>query len=1155
MSALDLVNKITTCYVAGFSGKGDCMRNLTKSLAVFYLLFAWAACTQAQTVQGVVTGTIFDTSGAVVPNADVTLTNVGTNIAQSAKSGSDGQYRFSLVPPGMYMVDVKAGGFTEKQVTNIKVDPSQTVPVNVTLAIASATTTIQVTEAAALVQTATSDLTTTVNQTAITTLPLLTRNVFNLSFMAPVVTQGMNFNAAAGGVRESGTTNMLNGADNNDNFSEGSFNVTPPLESVSEFTVLTNQMSAQYGHAAGALVSAIQKSGTNRFHGVAYEFNRNTDFNASTFFDNRAGNPNPKYIRNQFGGEVDGPIVRNKTFFMFTFDRLDLHEGTTINQVVPTPSELAAITAGAGPNAQYYLKTYQPLTSDAPCPAQAVNAPDSVGHMGCVNIGDPILTGQNTYVGRIDHNFSTSDRLSFTANIQRYNQTDKWGGGFPTGATNIPAVTNNNFHQLSLDETHLFSPSLLNELTIAHNRHYNVFQAGNGQSVDGEVIVDLANYDGITGQNGNNWGFGATEGALVQGFVQDRWQFQDNLSWTKGKHSFKFGGGFQYGILYRNWDLGSPGYYEFSNTLGPTPASVGAVGPNGTITNINNLPDSNFQNDFPYYSEVSIDPNTGGAGIAYRHYIMKDSNVFVQDDWKVTPRLTLNLGLRWERYGAPTEANNKISQFVTAPGFAPSQIAQWRVGPVKSMWTTPNKDFGPRFGFAYDVFGDGKMAVRGGFAISYDRLFDNVWSNGAWNPPFYALLDHDASAGDLVLYTIKPSIVGYIPGVSELPRTSVRTMDVHMKDQSVQGFYFGVERQLGQNFLFRVNYQGSLGRHLSQLMNLNRYDGSAYNPTLSTANTRPNPLYTGFNYRANNLTSNYNALVTEVQKRMSNGLQFQFSFTWSKLMDTGSDLFTGSTTSGQYSQPYYFISNNYPKLEYGPGAFDHQKAFKAIFTYEIPFFKNQQGFVGHVLGGWQLSGFYQGYSGHPIDVYNGRSRFRGDATDPNGFLENIGGDYNLDGLANDHPDFIGSSAGAVYSNASPADGIFKDNNPIGCGFPGAKSTNIADCNANYGVTTPNSLFINPPGYGVRFGTLGRNLFRGPWFNGLDAALMKDIRLMETVKLQLRFEALNLDNHPNFDGIQTDLNSAQFGKAQILAGFGTDAYEPSRRLQLGARITF
>src|SRR5215472_9358528 len=359
------------------------------SLSVF-LLLAGAGFTEAQTVQGVVTGTIFDASGAAVPKASITLTNVGTSVGQSAVSSTDGGYRFSLVPPGMYKLAVKASGFTEKQITEIKVDPSETVPINVTLAVSTATT--------------------TVNERTIESLPLLTRNVFDLAFAAPAVTQGMNFNAAAGGARESGTTNMLNGADNNDNFSEGSWNVTPPLESVSEFTVLTNNMSAQYGHAAGALVSAMQKSGTNKFHGVAYEFNRNTDFNASTFFDNRAGNPNPKYIRNQYGGEVDGPIKKDKTFFMFTFDRLDLHQGNTLVTQVPTPSELTAMTTGAAPNAKAYLQQYQPLTSTTPCPAQAANNPDSVGHIGCINVFDPFLVGQNTYVGRIDQNFSAKDR-------------------------------------------------------------------------------------------------------------------------------------------------------------------------------------------------------------------------------------------------------------------------------------------------------------------------------------------------------------------------------------------------------------------------------------------------------------------------------------------------------------------------------------------------------------------------------------------------------------------------------------------------------------------------------------------------------------------------------------------------------------------------
>ena len=236
---------------------------------VAFLALGFVVRVEAQTAQGVVTGTVMDSSGAVIPDAVLTLTNAGTGVSQEEKSANNGAYRFGLVPPGIYSLTTKAQGFTAREIKNVIVDASQTVPLSVTMSIGTAATTIEVSAQEAMVQTATSDVATTINQKFIESMPLLTRNVFDLAFAAPAVTQGMNFNAAAGGARESGTTNMLNGADNNDNFSEGSYNVTPPLESVSEFTVLTNNMSAQFGHASGALVSAIQKSGTNGFHGVA----------------------------------------------------------------------------------------------------------------------------------------------------------------------------------------------------------------------------------------------------------------------------------------------------------------------------------------------------------------------------------------------------------------------------------------------------------------------------------------------------------------------------------------------------------------------------------------------------------------------------------------------------------------------------------------------------------------------------------------------------------------------------------------------------------------------------------------------------------------------------------------------------------------------
>jgi hypothetical protein len=424
-----------------------------------------------------------------------------------------------------------------------------------------------------------------------------------------------------------------------------------------------------------------------------------------------------------------------------------------------------------------------------------------------------------------------------------------------------------------------------------------------------------------------------------------------------------------------------------------------------------------------------------------------------------------------------------------------------------------------------------------------------IWSNASLNPPFYALLDSSAVTGGTVYYSDPAQATpSYVPNSIPNPGYPVdlRTMENKLKDASYQNFYLGVEHQFFQNMLLRVNYNGSLGRHLPVLEDLNRYDGDAYNATLTP--TYPNALYTGFNYRSDSVSSNYNALTAEVQKRLSKGLHFQAGYTWSHLLDYDSELFSGSTVQGGTSQPFYYISNDHKNLQYGNGAFDHRHSVKVLLTYELPFLRQQQGFLGKVAGGWQLSSFYQVYSGHPIEVFTSRPIFAGNAVDVNGVPENLGGDYNLDGQDNDHPDYIGGRAASAYSHASPADGIFKDNNPIGCGFAGAQSTNIADCNAAFGVVTPNTLFVNPQGTGVRYGTLGRNVFYGPWYNELDAGIYKNFRVTERVKMQFRAEGINLPNHPDFEGIVSDLNSYEFGKATALGN-------SPRRIQFGLRVLF
>ncbi len=622
------------------------------------LLFAVSGVALSQTVQGVITGTVTDPTGAVVPNVPVTITNVGTNTSESTVTGSDGSYRFPLVPPGKYIIDVKAPNFAEVRASGIVVEASQTIPFNVKLELAKASQVVEVTEQTVLVQTATSDLSTQIDRTTIENTPLADRDVFStLPFLAPQVSPGLDMSPTSGGARESGTAYLLNGADDNDNFSEGAINIHPPLESVQDFSILTNTMSAEYGRGAGAVVTANQVSGTNKFHGAVYEFNRNASLNAEDFFSNQQKLPTPKYIRNQFGGIVSGPVIKDKTFFSFAYDRIKLLSGTTsANNFVPTSAALAYLKANGGPIAQQVIAAFPPVTSDAPCANQpagitgAGTQPNGLPNtVGCLSFFDPKTDTSNIYYGRVDHNFSSKDRLSATVNLFRDEFLDKFGGQ-PLNTTGATAgTTNNHFHQIALSETHVFGPRLVNEVTISHNRHYNVFVEGDGKTTIPNIFVDNQNEGSLSYQLG-----GPFEGGQVQGFTQDRWGASDNLTFSIGRHSLKVGGGGTYGILYRNWDLGLPGQYEFGELItvnGNCPACTpvtpatdpngSTLQPGGTIANLQDETQSNFAGDYPYFQETSIDPRTGVKASAYRHYTYHDYNAFVQDDWKFSPRLTL----------------------------------------------------------------------------------------------------------------------------------------------------------------------------------------------------------------------------------------------------------------------------------------------------------------------------------------------------------------------------------------------------------------------------------------------------------------------------------------------------------------------------------
>src|SRR5258706_1996571 len=343
------------------------------------------------------------------------------------------------------------------------------------------------------------------------------------------------------------------------------------------------------------------------------------------------------------------------------------------------------------------------------------------------------------------------------------------------------------------------------------------------------------------------------------------------------------------------------------------------------------------------------------------------------------------------------------------------------------------------------------------------------------------------------------------------------------------------------------------------LENLNRVTGDAYNSKLTFV--KPNPLYNGFNYRSDSVNSSYNALVLEAQKKTSHGLQYTVGYTWSKLLDINSELFAGCSTIGGYTAPYYYVDNSKPNLYRGPASYNHKNAFKFNVIYQEPLFKDGKGIVGHALGGWTISSFFQYYAGHPLDVYSSRTRkiardaLGNPVLDQNGLPYNIGGDFNLDGLSNDHPDFVGSSVNAAYSSANPSQGIFTDNSEIGNCAAGIPAT-LTNCGA-----AGNSLFVKPsyPASGQqsnRYGTLGRGVFHGPGFAQMDLGLSKSFRLREGMKLEFKAQAENVLNHPSFDCVQSNLNNVQFGKAlcltQSVQGLGAPI---ARVMSLGLRLAF
>src|SRR5579864_325145 len=881
----------------------------------------------AQTETGQITGTVMDQSSAAIPNVTVTAKGTGTGVTRTAITGDTGTYTIANLLPGDYLVSAKAQGFAaiEQRVT---VSVGSRVGLDLHLELGKAETIVNVTESPVQVDTTTQTLGNVVTETQLRELPNLTRNPYQFVALAGNVsdagigTRGAGF--AINGQREASTNILLDGASNNDEFN-GNVGQQVPLDSVQEFSILTANFTAEYGRASGGVVNVVTKGGTNDFHGTAYEFNRVSRFSSNSFDSNAKDQPKSVFDRNQFGYSVGGPIVRNKLYFFNSTEFIRVRSGATNFSWIPTPDLIAA----AAPGTQAFFNAYGQVRSGATV-AQTLSRNQIVAQGGgdpcagaasgggCLGLNPnmpmfqevaysvPNEAGgglpQDTYmnVSRFDYNLS--DRTQMYGRYALYSEKDFVGtlgfspySGFDTGQTQF---NNNGLFSV----IHTFSPNFISQSKVVFNRLYNVQPLGTQRGITPTMYPNL---NGAVTLFGNNIGFPGyypftpgNGGAF--GGPQNYIQLYEDLTYNFGKHSFRFGGTYDYQRDNRTY-----GAFQTATDGLTGGSSLGAALDNfiaGQYDLIQVAVDP--QGKFPCAASptpactVNLPASAPNFSRSNRYH---EFAFYGQDSWKISPRLTLNLGLRWEYFGVQHNKNAGLDANYYANNASDllqyirtGQILSAPNSPIHSLWKPDWHNFGPRLGFAWDVFGNGKTSVRGGYGIGYERNFGNVTFNIIQNPPNYAVLN--------VSGPISPDNLGPLAGSSgsvALPKVSLRIVDPNIKTAYAHMYNASVEHQFGKGILAALEYSGSEGVNLYSIAYPNNKGwGNLLNgdpcaaPGDCTERIRTTQ-YGRIGYRGNQGFSNYNALNTRLQIRNvgNSGIDLQANYTWSHAIDNLSSTF------------------------------------------------------------------------------------------------------------------------------------------------------------------------------------------------------------------------------------------------------------------------
>jgi hypothetical protein len=1152
-----------------------------------------AGVTFAQVLKGSISGTAADPQGAVLAGAEVKATNLATGTTYTSKSDSSGLFRFNLIPAGEYKVQVSAQGFNTAVQPNVPVTAGRDTGLgSIKLAVGQTSTTVEVTAAAPLIESTQSQVTNTFAGTQLSSFAGVQENegLDNLALFVPGVSSSRdnnfsNFNGGQGfssnGLRGRNNDQQIDGQNNNDNSVAGpALFVTNP-EFVNQYVIITNQFGPEYGRNSGSVVNIITKSGGNAWHGSIFGTENNSVLNSMTNFQKRfdtdqSGNPltEPPRLNDEFAGfTIGGPFVKNKMFFFGGFDQEIISQNGVFSSsnLTPTPAGLATLAAcGVNPTSLQIISKFGPYGISEGNPTLDPKTLQTGVMTTCpgaefAGLSRTVKTPSHIFdwIARTDLQLG-SDTITGRYMFNRNNTfgTEQFSGDGAAGyLTDVPALS----QAVLLSWTHNLSARMVNEARVSFGRT-NVEFGGN--SAGSVVTANNLNQSltNVSFQTPGLLGFGPNP-IFPQARIVNTWQGQDNWNLVLGKHQLKAGVN-----------------YTFQRS------------PNIFLPNINGQ--FRFADWDAFFANT---PNrvriaNGPSSLDFREH---DTFLYGGDDWKVSQSLTLNLGLTWSYYGQPANIFNDIT---TARESNPA-TAFWDPSLPLSLRTfptvpAPKNSFGPSLGFAWSPqsggmwTGNGKTVIRGGYRLLYDPPFYNIYLNMATSAPevfLQTFLGPTASVLSLPAVPTGPNVRAELapvltPGVLD-PRTQAQTaITPDFGPDRVHSWSLGIERETSKDSAVEVRYVGNHATNLFQSINGNPFIAdlasafpSAIPPGITPCTTpqispapgfAPGPLSPDFGrefcgkgvtrLRTNTGHSNYNALQTEFRaNNLFHQLTLRTSYTFSKTLDNVSEIF-GTAAAGN-SVAFSQNPLNFERGEYSFSGLDYPHQWSILATEQLPFFKDQHGALGHILGGWSISGNYLIASGQR---YTPSQAFTAIASSPGDFYDAT---------------FLGTFAGT--DSARPFFG--NKNAPVtqigifagdacnafgaGCGLPATQLISMNALNstnaAEVAVTNNDVRYILNGGaaqqvFGTPFGNVARNIEQDAISNIANFSVFKNIKLGEKVNFEFHTTALNVFNHPNFLSIDPFLEDAGLTPGPF-AGFGDPTVTNSqpRKLIFGGKISF